>query len=108
MFCTHCGKDVAAEAMFCPNCGGRQPGNVAHRKLERPYQGRKIAGVCLAFGNYLNVDPTLVRIVWLVLTFVPPSPGVIAYIIAWIVIPNEETAPVAQTMPHGSGPGPTA
>jgi phage shock protein C len=104
MFCTHCGKDVAAEAGFCPNCGGRQPGNVTQRKLVRPLQGRKVAGVCLGLAHYLNVDPTLVRIVWLVLTFVPPTPGLIAYIIAWIVIPNEEVAPVTQTAPQATSP----
>jgi phage shock protein PspC (stress-responsive transcriptional regulator) len=35
------------------------------------------------------VDVTVVRLVWLILTFLPPSVGLIAYIIAWIVMPKE-------------------
>ena len=103
MYCTHCGKEVLAEALYCPNCGGRQPGNVTQRSLVRPLQGRKVAGVCLAFAKYLNMDPALVRVVWLLVTVMPPLPGLLAYLIAWMVIPGEEPvpAPVAQTFPQG-------
>ena len=49
---------------------------------------KKIAGVCAGFAHYFDVDVTLMRIIWLVLIFVPPSIGVIAYLLAWIVVPK--------------------
>jgi len=97
MYCTHCGKEVLAEALFCPICGGRQPGNISQRILVRPLEGRKLGGVCLAFAKYLVVDPTLVRVIWLVLTVTPPGVGLLAYIISWIVIPGEAPAPAHES-----------
>lgn len=96
MYCTHCGKEVPAEALFCASCGGRQPGNVTNRTMVRPLQGRKLGGVCLAFAKYLNVDPTLVRIIMLVLTVTPPGVGLVVYVISWIVIPGEAPAPAGE------------
>ena len=93
MYCTHCGKEVASEAFYCPSCGGRQPGNISQRTLVRPLEGRKLGGVCLAFAKYLVVDPTLVRVIWVLLTVTPPGVGLLAYIISWILIPAEEPAP---------------
>jgi len=49
---------------------------------------KKIAGVCSGFAHYFGVDVTLMRIIWLVLIFVPPSIGVIAYLLAWVVMPK--------------------
>jgi phage shock protein C len=49
---------------------------------------RKIGGVCGGFAEYLEVDSTIVRLIWLVAVFVPLPLGLIAYIIAWIVMPQ--------------------
>ncbi|MGA8186186.1 MAG: PspC domain-containing protein [Terriglobia bacterium] len=48
----------------------------------------KIAGVCGGFAEYLEVDVTLVRLVWLAALFLGGW-GFIAYIVAWIVMPLE-------------------
>lgn len=48
---------------------------------------KKIAGVCGGFAEYLDVDATLVRVIWLIAIFVPVPLGLIAYLIAWIVMP---------------------
>ena len=106
MYCTHCGKEVAGEAAFCPSCGGRQPGTATQRQLMRPLEGRKIAGVCLGFAHYLRVDPALVRIIWVIAALLPPFPAVLAYVICWIVMPNEEaavTAPAQATSTQTQG-----
>jgi len=68
------------------------------RRLERCMRDKKIAGVCAGFAHYFGVDVTLMRIIWLVLIFVPPSIGVIAYLLAWLVMPkgNVEMAVVQQ------------
>jgi phage shock protein C len=58
----------------------------------------KIAGVCAGFARYLGMDVTLVRVLWVVLTLCPlPSFGLVAYIVAWIVMPKD---PVALTVPR--------
>ena len=60
---------------------------------------RKIAGVCAGFANYASMDPTVVRILWLVLTFGLPPAGVVGYIAAWIIMPNEPVLVVTTTEP---------
>ncbi len=62
----------------------------AMKRLIRPKKGRRIAGVCLAVANYLGVDVTLVRIVWVVLLIPGGLPGLVPYLLFWIVIPSEK------------------
>lgn len=62
--------------------------NVEQKKLYRSRSKRMICGVCGGVGEYLNIDPTVIRLLWVVLSFVGFS-GVIAYIIAAIIIPEE-------------------
>lgn len=51
---------------------------------------RKIAGVCGGIADYFDVDPTLVRLGWIVLTVATGVvPGVIAYVIAAIIMPQQ-------------------
>jgi phage shock protein PspC (stress-responsive transcriptional regulator) len=49
---------------------------------------KKIAGVCAGFAEYFDTDISLMRIVWIALLLLPPNIGVIAYIIAWAVLPK--------------------
>jgi phage shock protein C len=49
---------------------------------------RKIAGVCQGFAEYFDIDVTLVRVVWLITAFMTGF-GFLAYVIAWIVMPEE-------------------
>jgi phage shock protein C len=64
-------------------------------------QEAKIAGVCAGFARYLGMDVTLVRVLWVVLTLCPlPSFGLVAYIVAWIVMPKDPVQlAVTQTYP---------
>ena len=60
------------------------------KKLIRPMQGRKLAGVSMAFANYFEIDVTLIRVV-LALTSIPGGfPGLVIYLLCWILIPSEE------------------
>lgn len=59
------------------------------RRIVRPKKGRKIAGVCAAIANYLSVDVTVVRIIFLLLLLPGGLPGLLPYIILWIMIPEE-------------------
>lgn len=57
------------------------------KKLYRSRKNSMIAGVCGGLGEYLNVDPTIMRLVAVLLVFADGI-GLIAYIIAWIIIPR--------------------
>jgi phage shock protein C len=56
------------------------------KKLYRSNTNRVIAGVCGGIGEYFGLDPTLVRIITILLVLLPGI-NIIAYIIAWIIIP---------------------
>ena len=56
------------------------------KRLTKSYD-RKICGVCGGLAEYLNIDPTLVRLVWLLLVLCAGT-GVLAYIIAAIIMPE--------------------
>lgn len=102
MYCTKCGTEFQTNAAFCAACGTAllvertPPGEP--KRLSRPVYDKKIAGVCSGFARYLDVDVTLVRIVWLVLVFWPIPIGLVAYIIAWIVMPRDPLEIAAPTV----------
>ncbi len=58
---------------------------------KRVYRSRKdkvIGGICGGLGYYFNIDPVLIRVVWAVLFFAGGI-GLLAYILAWIIIPED-------------------
>ena len=64
--------------------------NLKGKRLFRSKKNRMIAGVCAGIGNYLGIDPTVIRLLWVLLTFFSGGAGILAYIIAWIIIPEEK------------------
>lgn len=57
-----------------------------NKRLYRSRENKIVGGVCGGLGEYLGLDPTLVRIIT-VLLFILPGIGILTYIIAWIIIP---------------------
>lgn len=57
------------------------------KKLYRSRSSRTICGVCGGIGEYFNIDPTLIRLAWILVACM--GPGILAYIIAAVVIPDE-------------------
>ncbi|MFT8888777.1 MAG: PspC domain-containing protein [Ethanoligenens sp.] len=57
------------------------------KRLYRSRTQRMLAGVCGGIAEYFNVDPTLIRLAWVVFCFIGGS-GILAYIIAAIVVPE--------------------
>jgi phage shock protein C len=55
-------------------------------KLYRSRTDRKIGGVCGGIGEYFGIDPILIRLIWIL--FAISGGGFIAYLIAWLVIPE--------------------
>jgi len=58
------------------------------KRLFRSRKDRILGGVCGGLGTYFNLDPVLMRLIWVVLFFFAGF-GLLAYIVAWIVIPEE-------------------
>lgn len=58
------------------------------KKLYRSRKNRMIAGVCGGLAEYFNVDPTIIRLLW-VLFVLGGGSGGLAYLVAWIIIPEE-------------------
>jgi phage shock protein C len=95
MYCTTCGVQLQDRDRFCSQCGTatgvglpRVPGSVYNR-LTRPRDDRKIAGVCSGLARYFGVDPVLVRILAVALLIWPTGLGLVAYLVCWVVIPND-------------------
>ena len=57
------------------------------KKLYRSSTDKKLAGVCAGVAKYLNMDPTVIRVIWALLAL--SSVGLIAYIICALIIPEE-------------------
>lgn len=60
------------------------------KRLTRSKTNRLLAGVCGGIAEHYGWDPSLVRIGWIVLSFIPAFPGIILYILALIIIPEED------------------
>lgn len=58
------------------------------KKLYKVEQGKMISGVCAGIAAYFNVDPTLIRLAWVLFSLLGGS-GILAYIICAIVMPKE-------------------
>lgn len=89
MYCNYCGKVIQDDANVCAYCGKRIGSIESRHRLMRSRTDRKIAGVCAGFAEYFDLDVTLVRVVWLIAALLPPGVSLIAYVIAWIVMPEE-------------------
>jgi len=64
---------------------------MAEKRLTRS-KDKMVAGVCAGIANYLNIDPTIVRILYVVLSIASIGfPGLIAYLILWAIIPEEKS-----------------
>ncbi len=59
------------------------------RRLTRSQSKRMLGGVCGGLAEYFGVDPTVIRLLWAILSIVTVWPGFVAYVVAWIVIPPE-------------------
>jgi phage shock protein C len=110
MFCTKCGVELEERDGYCYQCGaatGRAvPGSRVSPRLMRTRYDKKIAGVCGGMGKYLDMDPTLMRVLWLLLLFALPPAGLIGYIAAWIVMPKEPEVYPPVVAPQTSAPYP--
>ncbi|MEK6809768.1 MAG: PspC domain-containing protein [Nanoarchaeota archaeon] len=65
------------------------------RSIKRLYRSRKdrvFGGVCGGIAEYMEVDPVVVRLVWAIFILISMGMGILAYIIAWAIIPEEPSS----------------
>jgi phage shock protein C len=95
MVCPNCQKEIVDGSKFCYNCGSKlasdAPPGTAYapppaRRLMRSSRDKKLGGVCAGLADYFDLDPTIVRVVWL-LSVLFAGTGLLVYIILWIVLP---------------------
>jgi phage shock protein C len=58
------------------------------KRLYRSRKDRKIAGVCGGIAEYFNIDPVIVRVIAVLLLLPGGFPGLIPYIVLWIIVPE--------------------
>jgi phage shock protein C len=75
----------------------------APKRLERSKSNRVLGGVCAGVANYLNMDPTLVRVLTVVISLFTGVP-IVLYIIALFVVPEEGSQPNPPSYPPVGGP----
>lgn len=95
MFCTQCGTQISDEAAnYCSSCGQETSNGTARRaharkRLYRSRYDKSIAGVCGGLAEYIDVDVTLVRLAVAACIIFSGGVGLIAYLVAWIIMPQE-------------------
>ena len=92
MYCSHCGKQMDPSSRYCSACGAAYQPVMAGRapfpgQLTRPRYPRMIGGVCAGFALHYGWDLSLVRVICALL-IVLTGVGLIAYLAAWIIIPE--------------------
>ncbi len=65
----------------------QEDNKMGDKKLTKSATNRMLCGVCAGIGEYLGIDPTVIRLIWVLITFMGGA-GLIAYIIAAIIIPE--------------------
>ena len=67
---------------------------MSNKKLYRSVADKKLCGVCGGLGEYFEIDPTLVRLLWVCVSlFSVCFPGLLAYLICAIIIPSQKQLP---------------
>ena len=101
MICPQCGTENPANATYCGKCGRKlgqtpvqQPTYSGPKRFVRCSDNKQIGGVCAGVAKYFDIDISLVRALTLISFLFTGSATFWAYIIMWIVIPEEPCGPV--------------
>lgn len=70
------------------------------KRLYRSTHDRKIAGVCGGIAEYFNIDPVIIRVIAILLLLPGGLPGLVPYVVLWIIVPEKGAASRADTIPE--------
>ncbi len=90
--CVRCGKAICPEEavtikgkLYCKECAEKTG---TQKKLYRSRKDRMLSGVCGGLAEYIGIDPTIVRVLWVIISLVYGS-GILIYIILALIVPKE-------------------
>ncbi len=69
------------------------------KKLYRSRTDKMVAGVCGGLGRYLGLDPTLIRLIFVLLVVFGVGSGILLYFVLMLIVPEEPVAPPAAEAP---------
>ncbi|HKF39524.1 MAG TPA: PspC domain-containing protein [Candidatus Acidoferrum sp.] len=110
MICPNCQKEIADGSKFCYNCGAKLSTDTAPaspaptyaapaaKRLMRSSRDKKLGGVCAGLADYFDLDPTIVRVIWLLAVLLAGT-GFFLYVILWIVLPLAPASTAVTTTP---------
>ena len=61
------------------------------KRLYKSDANKKVSGVCAGIADYFNLDPTLIRILWVVLILCSVGMGLFAYVLCALIMPNQSS-----------------
>ena len=94
--CPYCAEEIQSEAVKCKHCGSWLDDQFEEstvprmRRLTRSSRDQMLAGVCGGLARHLELDPTLVRVAFALITiFSALIPGIVTYVVLAIVVPAD-------------------
>jgi len=92
--CPYCAEEIQDEAIKCRYCGSDLRVSSwtgwGGKRLYRSQRDRKLAGICAGLADYLDIDPVLVRVLWVVFAFLSAGIAVLLYGVLIFIIPNQD------------------
>lgn len=85
--CRICQREIPDQSVYCNFCGA--PQTLPYRKLFRSSSERQLLGVCGGLAEYWEMDPTVIRVAYAVLTVLTGVlPGILLYVVLGFIMPK--------------------